>query len=286
MEEDAKNYSNLKHELAEHQPAQDSRVAYKLYNDRFAAVSDGIAAEIRRHAQPSFFFVDPFGYDDPTMEALGRLLTLPKAEVIINLMYDFATRAVSIANPALARTLDGLFGIDTWRALSTFSGDDRERAFLELYREQLKLRGAAYVLPFRMGDDARDRTLYYLLHATKHIKGAQVMKDAMMASGSAGELGYAGAERHQLRPLFDIDAAHLPTRLMERFQGETHTFDEVIASTFEDTGTCREPEYRTCLKEMERTGAVQVQRVSSKTARGLDGHDRITFVRSAQSALF
>ncbi len=277
IEQNRDNFENLKRELAEHQPAHDPRIKLKLYHTSFAGASAEVIADIRRNAQPSFFFIDPFGYDDSSMDMIGQVLTLPRAEVMINLMYDFATRAVGMGNIALMHTLDLLFGTGAWRELIGLSGEEREREFLNLYRLQLKLRGAAYVLPFRMGDDARDRTLYYLLHATKHIKGAQVMKDAMVASGTPGHLAYRGTRQHQLIPLFDIDAAHLPDLLLARFQGRSLSFDDIVAQTFEETGTCRKPQYRDCLRELERTEQVTVRRVSSMSARGLGGRDVISF---------
>jgi hypothetical protein len=223
------------------------------------------------------------------MAVLQNVLAIPKAEVMVNLMYDFATRAVGIADETLGRTLDGLFGTPDWRNLVSLAGEERERAFLELYRSQIKAGHDRYVLPFRMGDDTRDRTLYYLLHATKHIKGAQVMKSATVASGTPGSLGYDGMGRHRLTPLFDIDAVHLPAKLLQWFAGQTLTFDDVVARHFDETGTCLEKDYRACLKGLEQAGSITVQRVSPRGPKGLGGKDRISFPpagASVQATLF
>jgi hypothetical protein len=104
------------------------------------------------------------------------------------------------------------------------------------------------------------------------------MKDVMVASGSPGELGYAGENRHLLMPLFDLHRSELPSFLMGRFAGKTVTFDDVVAATIEETGTCREADYRSCLKELEKQKRVSVRRVTSKTSRGLSGQDEITFL--------
>lgn len=278
VEQDPKNALNLEQELKDYVPAHDPRVEYRLYPNAFASVSDNIVADIRQRGQPSFFFVDPFGYDDAPLEILQRILRLPRAEVFINLMYDFASRAVGVSgNPALALTLDGLFGTNAWRGVAGLTGQAREKRFVAIYGARLKEAGAAHVLPFRMGDDARERTLYYLLHATKHVKGLSIMKDMMVDSSSPGNFGYAGEQRHQMLPLFDFDVADLPSFLQRTLGGQIFTFDAIIESTLEETGTCRERDYRSCLKDMERRGQITVERVTSKSRQGLSGNDRISF---------
>jgi three-Cys-motif partner protein len=279
VEADDDNFANLQAEVQNHPAVTRGLIMCRLYNAPFSSVSDAIISEVRRLQQPSFFFVDPFGYEDTPMATLGQILGLPKAEVFVNLMFGFINRAIGIdGNPALAATLDRLFGSPEWRSIAHLSKGPREHAFIELYRQQLKQNGAAYVIPFRMGDDTRDRTLYYLVHATKHLRGALVMKDVMVASGSPGELGYAGENRHLLLPLFDLHRSELPSFLMGRFAGKTVTFDDVVAATIEETGTCRETDYRSCLKELEKQKWVSVRRVTSKTSRGLSGQDEITFL--------
>lgn len=279
VEEDSDNFGNLQTEVQNHPALRSGRIRCQFYNASFSDASGAIISEIRRRQQPSFSFVDPFGYDDPSMGTISRVLALPKAEVFVNLMFDFINRAIGMEkNTALAATLDRLFGSPDWRPIARLSRGARERAFIELYRRQLKQAGAAHVVPFRMGDDSRDRTLYYLVHATKHLRGAMLMKDVMVASGTPGQLGYGGEERHWLLPLFDFHANELPSYLMKRLVGQTLGFEDVIATTIEETGTCREPDYRACLKELEKQRLITVERVTSKTSRGLGGQDRITFL--------
>ena len=171
-------------------------------------------------------------------------------------------------------TLDALVGAPDWRDIRTLPRRQWESAFIALYRRQLKRHGAEFGIPFRMGDDARATTLYYLIHATKHIKGATVMKSAMAASATPGELGYAG-ERHHLTPLFDLDVSNLAAYLLRTLAGQTVSFDAIVARTIEETGTCRETHYNKCLKQLEKEGHVTVRRVS--TTRGLSGLDEVTF---------
>ncbi len=273
------NFANLRSEVESHPALSDGRIACRFYHSKFSSVSSRIIDEIAHLRQPSFFFVDPFGYDVP-MDVLSRVLRLPMAEVFVNVMFNFINRAMGVEeNPALAATLDRLVGSPDWRSISRLSGTQREQAFIALYRQKLKYHGAKHVIPFRMEDDARERTLYYLVYATKHPRGANVMKDAMVLSGTRGQLGYAGQERHPLIPLFDLHVNQLPSFLLQRFIGQTLSFDDIVAQTIDETGTCRESDYRACLKELEARGSIAIDRASSKTSRGLTGKDRITFLQ-------
>src|SRR5260370_41303129 len=62
VEKDPLNFSNLQQQLAGYAPAQDPRIMISLYQASFSAASDEIIRAIRRSGEPSFFFVDPFGY--------------------------------------------------------------------------------------------------------------------------------------------------------------------------------------------------------------------------------
>lgn len=241
VEKDGDNFANMRAAVVKHRAVASGRIACHFYHQPFADASRNIIAAIRAADQPSFFFVDPFGYaEDVPMTVLGDVLKLPKAELFVNLMFMFINRALTGGNAALAPTLDNLMGSPDWRSLGFLHGHGREQGFITLYRNQLKQRGAEFVIPFRMGDDDCARTLYYLVHATKHIKGANVMKRAMVASGSRGELGYSGQMRHRMSPLFNLDTKNLPDYLLQRFGGQTVTFSSIIAQTIEETGTCLE----------------------------------------------
>ncbi len=284
VEKDPDNFANMQAEVGSHRAVVSGRIRPYFYNEPFSVASGSIIRRIRDADQPSFFFVDPFGYTDTPMEVLGQVLALPRAEVFVNLMFYAIRRGLGSDDLTLHTTLDALTGTPAWRDLRGQSGHQCERRFIDLYRRQLKRHGAAFTIPFRMGDDERAGTLYYLIHATKHIKGAKVMKSAMVGSATPGELGYDG-ERHHLTPLFDLSVSNLPYYLLREFAGQTASFDDVVARTIEETGTCQDPQYRHCLKQMEKDGKVTVERITSTPSRGgLSKDDRITF--QGQLSLF
>lgn len=277
VEKDSENFANMRAAVEVHRAVKSGRVRCYFHNEAFSTVGAAIVKQIRTAEQPSFFFVDPFGYTDPTMGMLREILALPKAEIFVNLMFYAIRRGLGSDDPTLHLTLDRLTGTTGWRTIHALPRSQWETAFIALYRRQLKHHGANFATPFRMGDDARATTLYYLIHATKHIKGAEVMKSAMTASGTLGELGYSG-DRHYLTPLFDVSQNGLPEYLLRNFAGQTVTYDAVLARTIDDTGTCKDSHYRQCLKQLEKNGCVVVRRVSSTLGRGgLRGLDEITF---------
>lgn len=278
IEANPTNFANLQQELAKHPASSDPRLRVVPHQSTFAGESGAIVARIRGTGWPCFMFLDPFGYDDAPMRLIADVLRLPRVEALINLMYDFASRAIGVqGNPALEATLDGLFGTPTWRSLAGLTGRVREEAFVEIYRQQLKASGARFAVPFPMADDTNYRTLYYLIHATGHPLGAEIMKEVMVGVSSPGRVGYHGQRRHnraQIGLFGDADA--LTGYLLDVFAGRTTTFDDIFQETLEETGTCIEKDYRACLKALEADGTVSVVRVTSKRT-GLGGLDRVTF---------
>ncbi|MDP9372375.1 MAG: three-Cys-motif partner protein TcmP [Chloroflexota bacterium] len=273
VEKDDDNFGNMQAAVIAHPAVVGGWVRPHFFRDTFQSASQQIIRAIRLKDQPSFVFADQFGYSHAPMSVLGEVLRLPKAELLVNVMSWAALWGLSC--PDVEETLDSAVGSPDWRALVDLHGLERERGLIDLYCRELKRRDAQFTIPFRMGFDDRDRTLYYLVHATKHVKGASLMKQAMVASGSRSELGYAGETRHRMSPLFNLDADNLPVHLLRRFAGQTLTFSDVVARTIEETGTCVEVDYRRCLKQLDRDGVIKVQRVS--TVRGLDKDDRIMF---------
>ncbi len=121
-----------------------------------------------------FFFVDPKGWSEVGVATLEPLLRRPRSELLINLMYDFVNRAISIADhkdditQLLGEALD----------LSGLNPRERESQIVQTYRRNLKLRlpsanprfppRAAHV---QVLDPEKDRPKYHLVYVTSHPKG-------------------------------------------------------------------------------------------------------------------
>ncbi|WP_296655273.1 three-Cys-motif partner protein TcmP [Paraburkholderia sp.] len=121
-----------------------------------------------------FFFIDPKGWSEVSVPILRPLLERPRSEFLINLMYDFVNRTMSMAGwkeemaDLIGEQLD-LTGMDP---------TEREQRIVRAYRQNLKACApcsnraypprAAHV---RVMDPEKDRTKYQLIYLTSHAKG-------------------------------------------------------------------------------------------------------------------
>jgi len=116
----------------------------------------------------------------------------------------------------------------------------------------------------------------------------------MFNQSAHGSFAYLGpkdiSERSQMR-LFDIhDIGQLKRYLLEKFKDETLTYDGIQEKACHPWYT--EPphidkHFRQALKELENERKVKIDRVTSKTPKGLSGNDRIIFPKGnpAQASL-
>ena len=120
-------------------------VMVKVFAADARDLSDQMIAAVRSQSLtiPPFFFVDPYGYPLP-VPMLRRLLTLPKAEVLVNLMWYRI-------NMDLGKTLawdriDALFGHNDWilQNFDEMSGSARERTFIDYFQKEV---GAPFHVP-------------------------------------------------------------------------------------------------------------------------------------------
>lgn len=158
------------------------------------------------------------------------------------------------------------------------SGSERESFLVNLYKNQLKnTTGARFVFAYRLCYPNKNQTYYYLIHATNHIDGISLMK-SNFASQNNGRVEYLGKRNDEIS-LFDLDyykQIELTNFLTNKFKGECCTFIQLLERIIEDTATI-EKELRSTLKNMEKNNIIEVERITSKTLRGLSGDDIICF---------
>lgn len=144
----------------------------------------------------AFFFIDPKGWTEVKVNTLAPLLARPRSEFVINFMYDFANRAISMEK--LAPVVTELLG----EALNTdmYAGD-RESLILDTYRRNLKskvsFRSSDYPVRsvyVKVKDPQKERTKYYLVYLTTHPKGLIKFMETYEAAADL-----QGAVRAQIR---------------------------------------------------------------------------------------
>jgi len=123
----------------------------------------------------TFFFVDPKGWKKIIGGiTLSTLLKLERTEFLINLMYDFANRSVSIKKHE-----DDM--MELLGEIPSFTGEEsayvRQHITLTAYRNNINsfYKGkTAYVPIERPG---KDRVLYFLIYLTRHPLGIAKFKE-------------------------------------------------------------------------------------------------------------
>lgn len=294
IEKDKDNFDNLEDLLRREEPNIKNwqKIEIEKRNDEFANVIEEIFENIREGyiLVPSFFFVDPFGFSGIPFSVIKRILLKPKTEVFFTFMVRDIARFIQLTE--LEETFNSLFGTDKWRGILS-SSQKPEMALIDLYREQLhKAANVQYSWPFRVCTSEKVQTLYYLLHATNNYKGHSIMKQIMYRQSALGNFAYLGpqdiAARSQMK-LFEIDSIeNLKDYLLERFQGREISYDKIqeeVCVPWYSEPPYINTHYNQALKQLENGDKIHVDRIISKTPRGLSRTDKITFPQSNPIAM-
>lgn len=266
IEKDADNFSNLQnvvHREREKIKFKDN-VDIILINDEFANVVNKVISHIKQTGKqiaPSFFFIDPFGFNGVPFEAIKNILSLPKTEIFFTFMSRDINRFLGL--PQIETHLDLLYPTPEWRGVYKMRNwQQRDKALLDLYLKSLhEVAGVKYVWPFRVCMDEKYQTLYYLIHATNHFDGLKIMKDIMSKQGASGEFAWLGPKESFYRnqqKLFDDSIPSLKEYLYKHFEGKGKTFEEILEETYQDTRFV-ESNYKEALRELEKENIVKMK---------------------------
>jgi three-Cys-motif partner protein len=213
-------------------------ISYEVYHGEFAEVMYRIIGDLDREGRaiaPTFTFVDPFGYAGFPMTLMRRLLEARACEVLITFM---ASRLRRFLDDFHESTIDDLYGNNEWRPARDLSGDARVGFLLKHYIQALRASTPSrFVMSFEMvGLDGN--TIYWLVFATKHPKGCEVMKEAMWRVDPSGAFKFYDAAAGVRRFVLDEDdpdwarrAQHL---VWQEFRGqrvEVEDIEEFVAPT-------------------------------------------------------
>lgn len=152
---------------------------------------------------PTFFFVDPFGYKGLTRSLLRRLMSGEGAECLF--FFNYRRINANLNNPVLSRHSDRFFGVEEAgrlrRLVLGLDPETREHVVMDAVQDLVQSLGALVPLTFRIYSAHSERTSHYLVFATKHFKGYEVMRDVM-----AKECVFLGQEM----PLYEYNPAPPP----------------------------------------------------------------------------
>ena len=244
------------------------------YNNSFEAIIKKPTISKLYNQYPSLFLVDPFGYNFAVADLSGLMNSFGN-EIIINFMFDFINRF--IAKPELESTLNKFFGSEEWITARELSGQEREAFLVDVFKRKIKeITGAEYVFAYRLCYPYKDQTYYYLIHATNHIDGITLMKDAF-ASVNNGRVQYLGKKKnaYSFFELSTFKANELYNSFLEKHRGQTLSVRSFWREIVEDTAFTQK-DLSNAIKELEMDNKVKVTRVSSK--RGTYKEDDILLI--------
>lgn len=247
-------------------------------NAAFQDVIDGIVHHLPNHSQPSFFFMDPWGWSHVPFATMRRVLARTKAEVFLTFFVKHIARFLESREhiPAISNVL----GTQALSDAIVARGHEREEAILRIYKEQLHTIGGCFATEYRMIHTDIRQTAYYLLHVSKHPTAFETMKETMWRHGTPGRGAcYAGpdhARLSQTKPLFDLDVLELKEVLRRDFSDASVTFGELKNWVLRDTRWVSTV-LRNGLQELEQQEAIHVK-ADRRRRGGFQDTDVITFM--------
>ena len=170
VEKDDKAFKKLSTFLAERAT---SEVEHECRHGDFVDLRSDILTWCSNSAF-TFFFVDPKGWRPIMIDVMEPLLKRPRSEFLINFIYDFINRTMSI--PAFEADMRQLLrrSVD----VKGMSPSERETALLGAYRDGLKAcvpsgRGEYRARTAYVGvmHPSQERTKYHLVYLTSHHTG-------------------------------------------------------------------------------------------------------------------
>ena len=213
VEKDSKRYKILKNSIKRFI----GKLNIEIYNGEFLDFIQTILDRIKNF--PAFFFVDPEGFSGMDFETIEAILNLSSKEIFINFQYNAIQRWLKA--PKVENTITTLFGTSNYKKC------ENEVELIELYKKQLRQTGA-FVWYFKNKFPNKNRTLYYLIYATKNITGFKIMKHVM----------FEEASRRYFEPyLFaEIDFKTFQQQIFDKYKrGEFVEYNKVLAYVLQET---------------------------------------------------
>lgn len=296
IEKDPTNFSNLHDNL---DGFKIDKIKLYFFKDTFESVFPTIMKKfsIGLTNNPSFFFLDPFGYSGIPFNIQEQIFELGdsskgnhgRPEIFYNLMVGAINRWWK--DTTKEDHIDKLFGHKNWRNdiqnILDDEGVEVAEAISWYFRHKLESRTEAkYTLRYKFRHSETNRWIYDMIHATTHYKGLEVMKKIMYNIGVKGSFEFHGKEEHNLRrtkTLFEcLNMEPYEPNLRKWLNnyvipGRNYSFDGLKWFILLYTPFI-ESVLRKVLKNMEKEGKIRVKRITSKTTKGLRGQDRIFFL--------
>ncbi len=199
IEKRADRTHNLERVIRERVAPLPEWIKYDIRNSEFNTEMENILARLEsegRTLAPCLCFVDPFGWNDLSYHVLSNVMKYEKAELLITFMAGYLERFVW--DPNHLQSIKRLYSDQQINAIK--NSQNREnlvtKFFLENLTDHIREGGVndqLYSISFATYN-ANNRLEYYLIYLTKHCKGLEVMKEAMLNSAKDGSYKFSDFE--------------------------------------------------------------------------------------------
>lgn len=256
-DEDEQRVDHLKQELQGWRLPNNFQIdlAAGKFSTTLSNLLDRLEAENLR-LEPTFAFIDPFGWDGLPFNLIRRLLANPKTEVFINFMVDAMNRHLENPNHKIRQQISELFGTADFANIPSNS-TSRIESLRNLYQTQLQ--GCAkFIRYFEMRND-QGRIIYYLFFAGNHALGHIRMKEALWKVDPESGYIFSDATNPNQAVLFNMDwGPTLAESIHAKFQGRTVPVN-TVKQFVEDETAFLAKHMRDALRRLEGDSRITVE---------------------------
>jgi len=147
-------------------------VVCHAFKGKFGERIDDIRKLIGQDA--AFLFVDPTGWRGAEMNNIRQLLTVPRRDVMINVMFNFINRFIPDGREAIRKSLMDFFGVEE----NELPADLDEDGLMKFYRDNLKKKcRVAYSADLFVQHPDIDRTWFRLVIGGGNAEVVRLFRD-------------------------------------------------------------------------------------------------------------
>jgi three-Cys-motif partner protein len=273
IEREEERMENLKVEIAAFWASmggQPENIVVMAERGEFEQVTGSLLASLKESGNtlaPTVAFVDPFGFAGVSLDAICRLTSFPRCEVIFSFMYDSLNRWVTHPTDSIHEHLRSLFGSEAYLDVVGLAPRERKTFLHDLYKRQLlEVGNFKYVLEFEMVD-RRGKSVYSLFFGTRHIRGLEAMKSAMWSLDPSGEFRFSDRHAGQTSLFGEaINVEPLRQAILVEFAGKQTSIERIHEFVLAETIFGPSHYKVKVLKPLQREGLLEA--VSGQKRRG------------------
>lgn len=205
-----------------------ANVAIGLENRNFHELGEELLGGIASNEvlNPTFFFIDPFGYKDVPLSLVQRLLNFNACEMLLYFDFNSVNRFATAGN--VDDHFEALFGTPEFKAAPR-GGQDRHEYLRNLYEKQLREAcGFSYVRSFAMVPKT-GHVSHYLFFCTRNLQAFDKMKAQMWKLDPRGSYRFEDRLAGQ-DVLFGAQGSvgPLKTALIAEFKDKVVSIEEIV----------------------------------------------------------